>query len=42
MHRGQITVQSQVGRGTIFTVTLPVQLPKGQLASANAPAAVIA
>ena len=29
MHRGQITVQSQVGRGTSFTVTLPVQLPEG-------------
>jgi two-component system NtrC family sensor kinase len=29
MHRGQITVQSQVGRGTRFTVTLPVQLPHG-------------
>jgi two-component system NtrC family sensor kinase len=29
MHRGQITVQSQVGRGTSFTVTLPVQLPQG-------------
>jgi two-component system NtrC family sensor kinase len=26
MHRGQITVQSQVGRGTTFTITLPVRL----------------
>jgi len=26
MHRGQITVQSQVGKGTTFTVTLPVRL----------------
>jgi len=28
MHHGQITVQSQVGQGTIFTVTLPVRLPQ--------------
>jgi two-component system NtrC family sensor kinase len=42
MHRGQIVVQSQVGQGTTFTVTLPVQLPKGQLASTSAPANVIA
>jgi len=42
MHRGQITVQSQVGQGTTFTVTLPVQLPSGQLASTSAPASVIA
>jgi two-component system NtrC family sensor kinase len=35
MHRGQIAVQSQVGQGTTFTVTLPVQLPNGQLASAG-------
>ncbi len=41
MHRGQIAVQSQVGQGTIFTVTLPVQLPKGQLAPTNALADVI-
>jgi two-component system NtrC family sensor kinase len=26
MHRGQITVQSQVGKGTTFTITLPVRL----------------
>jgi two-component system NtrC family sensor kinase len=26
MHRGQITVQSEVGKGTTFTVTLPVRL----------------
>jgi len=26
MHRGQIQAQSQVGRGTTFTMTLPVQL----------------
>ncbi len=42
MHRGQIAVQSQVGQGTTFTVTLPVQLPKGQLASTSAPVGVIA
>ncbi len=32
MHQGQISVQSQVGQGTTFTVTLPVKLPGGQLA----------
>ena len=42
MHRGQIAVQSQVGQGTTFTVTLPVRLPKGQLAPISAPAGVIA
>ena len=42
MHRGQITVQSQIGQGTTFTVTLPVQLPREQLASTSAPANVIA
>ena len=42
MHRGQITVQSQIGQGTTFTVTLPVQLPKEQLASTSVPANVIA
>jgi len=42
MHRGQIAVQSQVGQGTTFTVTLPVRLPKGQLAPTSAPADVIA
>jgi two-component system NtrC family sensor kinase len=31
MHRGQITVQSQVGHGTTFVVTLPVRLPQGEL-----------
>jgi len=42
MHRGQITVQSQVGVGTTFTVTLPVQLPKEQLASGSTSTSVIA
>ena len=28
MHRGQISVKSQVGKGAIFTVTLPALLPK--------------
>ncbi|MFB0536985.1 MAG: cache domain-containing protein [Anaerolineae bacterium] len=42
MHRGQIAVQSQVGQGTTFIVTLPVQLPKGQLAPTSAPDDVIA
>jgi two-component system NtrC family sensor kinase len=42
MHRGQIAVQSQVGQGTTFIVTLPVQLPKGQLAPTSAAEDVIA
>jgi two-component system NtrC family sensor kinase len=42
MHRGQIAVQSQVGQGTTFTVTLPVQLPKGQSTLTGAPSDVIA
>ena len=42
MHRGQIAVQSQVGQGTTFTVTLPVQLPRGELASTNTLGNVIA
>jgi len=28
MHRGQIQVESEVGKGTTFTVTLPTRLPK--------------
>jgi two-component system NtrC family sensor kinase len=42
MHRGQIAVQSQVGQGTTFIVTLPVQLPKGQSAPTSAPSDLIA
>jgi two-component system NtrC family sensor kinase len=42
MHRGQIAVQSQVGQGTTFTVTLPVQLPKGPSTLTGAPSDVIA
>lgn len=30
MHRGQITIQSQVGKGTRFTVILPVRIPQAQ------------
>jgi two-component system NtrC family sensor kinase len=42
MHQGQITVQSRIGQGTTFTVTLPVQLPKEQLSSTSVLADVIA
>jgi two-component system, NtrC family, sensor kinase len=31
LHHGQITVQSQVGHGTTFTITLPVRLSDGGL-----------
>jgi two-component system NtrC family sensor kinase len=31
MHRGQITVNSQVGQGTTFTVTLPIMLSNHQV-----------
>jgi two-component system NtrC family sensor kinase len=30
MHKGQITVKSQVGQGTAFTITLPIQLFLGE------------
>jgi two-component system NtrC family sensor kinase len=29
LHRGQIAVQSEVGKGTTFTITLPVRIPSG-------------
>jgi len=35
MHRGQIAVQSEVGKGTTFTISLPVQLFLGQQVSNN-------
>lgn len=31
MHQGQIHIQSKVGEGTTFVITLPLQLPDGQL-----------
>jgi two-component system NtrC family sensor kinase len=33
MHRGQINVQSQVGKGTTFIVNLPIKLPAAEIAS---------
>jgi two-component system NtrC family sensor kinase len=39
MHRGQITVQSQVGKGTRFTVILPVRIAQAQPAGADEGAA---
>jgi two-component system NtrC family sensor kinase len=41
MHRGQISVQSQVGLGTTFTVTLPVHLPGGAHNTNEAPSGMI-
>jgi two-component system NtrC family sensor kinase len=35
MHRGQITIQSEVGKGSTFTIILPVQLITDQQVSEN-------
>ena len=35
MHRGQINVQSQEGKGTTFTITLPTHLPEGLISTTN-------
>jgi two-component system NtrC family sensor kinase len=31
MHRGRIQVNSEVGKGTTFTISLPVQLPNSNI-----------
>jgi two-component system NtrC family sensor kinase len=33
MHRGQISVHSQIGKGTTFMVNLPIKLPAAETAS---------
>ena len=35
MHHGTIQVKSQVGKGTTFTVTLPVRLPQSSAQAAS-------
>jgi signal transduction histidine kinase len=42
MHRGQISVQSQEGKGTTFTITLPTRLPEGFLSTTNSTSDTIA
>ena len=37
IHRGQISVQSEVGLGTTFTVTLPIRLFRGQPSPGSSP-----
>jgi two-component system NtrC family sensor kinase len=41
MHRGQIHVSSQVGVGPDFTITLPINLPKGELSTGHNSASMI-
>jgi two-component system NtrC family sensor kinase len=41
MHRGQIQVSSQMGLGTTFTITLPSNLPIGELSSRQDSADII-
>jgi len=41
MHRGQITVQSQVGKGTRFTVILPVRIAQAQPAAPDEETAAV-
>jgi two-component system NtrC family sensor kinase len=37
MHRAQISVQSEIGKGSTFTVLLPVRMFPGQLAPDGSP-----
>jgi len=41
IHRGQIHVSSQVGEGTTITITLPTNLPIGQLSAKQDPSDII-
>ncbi len=41
MHRGQITVQSEVGKGTRFTVILPVRIAQAQPTASDEGAAAV-
>jgi two-component system NtrC family sensor kinase len=41
MHRGQVTVQSQLGKGATFTITLPVRLPVEGLGAKRANSAEV-